>query len=369
MKIGIDIRGLMEERYSGVSLYTLNLLHEIFRQDLKNKYVLFYNTSKEVKMPKFPYPNVKIFFTKFPNKIFNLALRFLKTPKLDVFLGNVDLLFFPNINFFAVSEKCKVVTTIHDLSFEIYPEFYSKKSRLWHRLVEPRKLCARSQKIISVSQSTKNILMDTYKISENAIRVIHSGISTTVQRVTYPEILSGVRKKYALPQKFVLCLGNVEQRKNVGSAVSAFLSGKLPEDLHLVISGNTTDKREPLGEKANEKIHYIGYVSEGDKNALYSLSRMFLYPSYYEGFGFPPLEAMACGVPTIVSQVSSLPEVAGNASILINPNNTNDIIRAINHLYANETLRENLIKKGLERVKFYDWDRSARELLELFHSI
>lgn len=366
MRIGIDIRSLMEKIYSGVSIYTLSLLHEIFRQDAKNEYVLFYNSAKPVVLPEFNYPNVTIFHNKIPNKFFNLSLKFCKRPMLDTLIGGADIFFFPNINFFSVSKKCKIVTTIHDLSYERYPEFFSIKSRFWHKLVNPKKICQLSDRLIAVSGHTKNEIKNLYSIPEEKISIIRSGVGSGPVSA---ENTNFIKKKYSLPDEFILYLGNIDPRKNIAGVFYAFLHNNLPENCHLVITGfGSFEKKWLYGaiQQSHGKIHCIGYVHESEKRALFSLAKIFLFPSFYEGFGFPPLEAMACGVPTIVSSSSSLPEIVGDASILIDPYNSADIARAIKLLMEDNTLRNALIERGRERVKLFQWENTARAVIELF---
>lgn len=370
MRIGIDIRCLMEKNYSGVCIYTRELLRAIFEEDHENDYILFYNSAQESKVPKFDYPNVSVFENTIPNKIFNASIKFFQKPHINELVGGLDVLFLPNIQFVSVSEKCKIITTIHDISFERYPEFYTVRARLWQSAVDPKNLCKKSRRIISVSQNTKNDLVDIYGIAKEKIQVIYSGISDSFRPITDMGLLDAVKKKYFLPEDFVLYLGNLEPRKNIDSIIEVFLKKMIPQDTHLVVVGANAWKYKRLHSmamKLKERIHCIGYVEEEDKSALYSLSKVFLYPSYYEGFGFPPLEAMACGAPVIASNISSLPEITNNASILIDPYNINDIARALNTLLNDSEARKIFIERGLRRSSQFRWNNSARETIKLFY--
>lgn len=372
MRVGIDIRCLMEKKYSGVSLYTLNLLHEIFHQDKKDEYILFYNSGKPISIPEFPYPNVRIFSTNYPNKIFNLALRFFHFPPLDILMGGVDIIFFPNINFFSVSKKCKMILTIHDLSYERYQGHSTLKSRIWHSIISPKKMCERSDHIIAVSENTKNDLLDLYKIPDKKISIIHSGLDEKIHAVENKEILNFVKEKYSLPDNFILYLGNIDSRKNISGIIQAFMLDIIPRDCHLVLAGfHAQDKNhiERIIKNRNGRIHCIGYIDEEDKSAVFSLSKVFLYPSFYEGFGFPPLEAMACKVPTIVSCAGSLPEIVGDASILIDPYNVNDIAHAVRSLLYDDVLRKKIIEKGCKRAQLFQWQATAQKVIQLFSTI
>lgn len=372
MRIGVDIRSLMEKTYSGVSIYTQNILREIFRLDAKNEYFLFFNSGKPVAIPEFSYPNVRVIKSNIPNKLFNASLRFLQKPNIDKKIGGVDIFFFPNINFYSVSDTCKIVTTIHDVSFERYPNFFSLKSKLWHKLIQPKKLCERSNHLIAVSEHTKKEIMDMYKISEEKITIIYSGIDENIHEVSDNAMLQRVKEKYNLPDFFILYLGNIESRKNISGIIRGFLYKEIPWYCHLVLAGFGKYRNflpENLENESKNRIHYIGYIDQKDTCALYSLSKIFLYISFYEGFGFPPLEAMACGVPTIISAASSLPEVAGDASIIVDPYNIRDISKAIQYLIEDNGLRRAIIEKGKLQIKKYRWENSARKVIEIFSNI
>lgn len=372
MRIGIDIRCLMESVYSGIGMYTYHLLHEIFTQDRVNEYILFYNSSKKSKVPKFNYPNVEIFEGRVPNKLFNFSVKFFHKPNIDELIGGVDVFFLPNIQFVQVSHTCKLVTTIHDISFERYPQFYTLKARMWQRAVNVRKLARISTKIISVSKNTKNDIMDVYKIPEKNIEVVYSGISKKFFKISDRTLLDEIRKKYNLPEKFILYLGNIEPRKNIESIISIFEKKLIPSDYHLVIAGSSAWKFKHIHEmiqKCFDRVHLIGYVDERLKPSLYSLADIFIYPSFYEGFGFPPLEAMACGVPVITSNTSSMAEVAQDSAILIDPYNSADIVNAIMILNNDKNLRARLVDRGRNRALAFDWRDSAKKTIEIFHKL
>jgi len=376
MKIGIDIRTLMESQYSGVSEYTLNLLTEIFRQDQKNQYKLFYNSGRDIsaRMPKFDFPNVEIVASRYPNKLFNNILqRIFQWPKIDQKLG-VDLFFVPNIGFISLSDKCKKIITIHDLSFLRYGEFFSWKRRLWHKLIDVKKIVRSFDCIIAVSENTKRDLIESCGISEEKIKVIYSGIGKEFKIISKEEN-NQVKTKYNLPDKFILFLGTIEPRKNIGGLIRAYsqFRNDNPEmsDVNLVLVGGRGWKfknifREYENSKYKSDIIWLDYIDATDKPAVYNLASLFVYPSFYEGFGFPPLEAMACGVPVISSNSSSLPEIVADAGILITPNNISELATAIETVLKNEDLRKTLISRGLENVKRFSWEECAGEYIRNF---
>lgn len=374
----------MELQYSGVSEYTLNLLTEIFRQDTKNQYKLFYNSGHDIsaRMPKFDFPNVEIVSGRYPNKLFNNILqRFFKWPKIDHLLG-VDLFFVPNIGFIALSNKgqaqgtvpIKKIITIHDLSFLRYGEFFSWKRRMWHRLINVKKIVKSFDYIIAVSENTKRDLIELCGILEEKIKVIYSGIGKEFKIIPKEEN-NQVKVKYNLPEKFILFLGTIEPRKNISGLIRAYsqFRNDNPEmsDVKLVLVGGRGWKfksifREYENSKYKNDIIWLNYIDAVDKPYVYNLASLFVYPSFYEGFGFPPLEAMACGVPVVSSNSSSLPEIVADAGILITPNNISELATAIEKVLKNEEFRKTLISRGLENVKRFSWEECAREYIRNF---
>lgn len=405
MIIGIDIRSLVEGKQSGVEEYTINLLENLFKIDQQNEYRLFYNAykTKSLDISIFnQYKNVKIYKFNWPNKILNLSFRILNYPRIDKMLKGVDLFFAPNIMFFGLSSNCKLILTIHDLSYEYYKNFLTSRRRFWHKLLNPKRLAKKADKIICPSYSTKSDLIKTYGIPAEKIEVIYSGIapfchSKKGAKATDEEFSSigggilrrpdaigtsqndGLQKiieKYHLPRKFILFLGTFEPRKNIIGIISAYKMFKTQHGTpyKLVLAGGGGWKNKNIFKeikKLNLKQDVIlpGFIDQNDKEKIYSLASLFIYPSFYEGFGFPPLEAMACGCPVITSCCSSLPEIVGNATFLINSYNIAEIAQAMHQILSDNKLRDNLIKKGYEQVKKFRWEETARRTLEVFNNL
>jgi glycosyltransferase involved in cell wall biosynthesis len=365
MKIGIDVRCLMRSRYSGVSWYTLNLLKAMLELDRVNQYLLFYNSSKKVILPQFDNNNVSYRGFHYPNKFFNLALNFFNRPAIDKLLGQTDVLFVPNLHFVSWSKKCWKVITVHDLSFLHFPQFFTVRMRLWHKLVLWRRILNQADIIIADSQSTKRDLVDLLRIPEEKVRVIYLGVDKKYQpRDKSGELVQKIKIKYNLPEKFILYLGTLEPRKNVESIIAAY--NQISTDYFLVIAGASGWKVKKIYSLArnNAKIKFIDYIEEEDKPFLYNLAALFVYPSYYEGFGLPLLEAMACGCPVICGHNSSQVEVVGEAGLLVNPFNLNEIKLAMESLLSDNELRDRLIKKGLQRAKDFSWQQTAAGTIE-----
>lgn len=378
MRIGIDLRCLEEEKISGVGEYALELVRNSLEIDKKNKYLIFSNSYKQ-KSKNFnflrKYPNVKPKRFRWPNKFLNLFLWYFGWPKLDKLIGGADIFFAPNINFLAVSSKCKLITTFHDLSYERYPEFFTRKTRLWHYyFVNPRRVAQKSERIIAVSQSTQKDLEKIYKINPEKIQVVYHGVSGDFRIIDRNNLkLLEVQKKYKLPYKFILFLGNIEPRKNIRSVIAAykkFLSNNSELGKYkLVLAGNASPLCRDIIEREKENIAVCGYIEREDRPYIFNLASLFVYPSHFEGFGLPVLEAMACGTPAIASNNSSLPEVVGNAAVTINPNRPDEIAQAMQAVLADEKLYNKLKERGIKQSQRFNWKKCAASTLKIFEEI
>jgi len=369
MNIAVDIRCLMDNQITGVGEYTFELLKALLEKDNSNQYYLFYNSAKKVSVPEFNKSNAHYVKFSYPNKLLNLMMTVFKYPKLDSLINkrvkqNIDLFIFPNIGF--VNCSCPYIITCHDLSYKIFPRFFTLKSQLWHKIVNPKRLFSRAKKVIAVSQNTKDDLMSIYKLSSEKVEVIHSGLSSIYKVLDKSDPGKEiVRNKYKLPNEFYLYLGTLEPRKNIETLIDAF--SKIKSDKHLVIAGKPGWKfREILKKsKHNKNVHIVNYVDTEDKVYIYNMAHSFVFPSYYEGFGFPPLEAMACGLPVISSHTAALPGILKQAPIYINPYNVNDCVQAMKIL-DNQIVYQRSQIKSLKLVEKYSWNDTAINLIKVF---
>lgn len=380
MRIGVDIRSLLDAKGGGVATYTEKLLTNLAEVDTQNEYLLFYNIfqkNNESRLKeKFYAPNFEIRSFNFPNKLFNASLNYIHYPQLDKLLKGTDLFFVPNLTFLALSASTKKVITLHDLSFLLYPKFYSVKGRWWHQTINPQKIVKKFDKIIAVSESTKNDVINLLNIDPNKISAIYSGIDAKEYQLSNAEKEKEIVKKYQLPDEFILSLSAIEPRKNIDSLVSAFklFQKHNPNSHHLVIVGGLREKAKDFrslyqDSEFKDRIHFIGYVPNEEKPYLYRLADLFVYPSFYEGFGFPPLEAMASSTPVIASCSSSLSEVCDDAVVLIDPYNIKELAVAIDQVITNDELSHNLVEKGLKQVQKFPWQKTAQNTLNLFKSL
>ncbi len=373
--IGIDIRMLARGHKTGIEEYTAELLEHLLPIDPRLEFKLFYNGYRKDQLdyPWLKLPNVQLCESSYPNRLLDAAFRVGSYPKADKLLGGVDKFFSPHIFLAPVSSKCEKIVTFHDLSFEKYPEFYSRPKNFWHYSMAPRRQARSADKLIAVSDSTKQDLIELYGIDPEKIRVIYSGLSEKTKRLVLPEEKAYVKRKHQLPDDFILYLGTLEPRKNIISLLLAFEKAKTAgalkgTDFKLVIAGAKGWLYGDIFKTAQrfrckEDILFTGPIADKDKPALYELAKLFVYPSFYEGFGFPPLEAMARHTPVITSNLSSIPEAVGDAALTVNPAQPDEIKQAMERILLDPGLAHELGERGRRRAREFDWKKCAWETL------
>ena len=383
MRIGIDIRCLSDGKRTGVEEYTINLLENLFELDKKNQYILFLNSYNDSHFDErifAQFKNVSVKRFNYPNKLLNLCFWYLRWPHIDKMLGGVDLFFMPNINFVALSPKTKLVLTIHDLSYEIFPETFSFKRRAWHHFINPRSLCRRAEKIIAVSDSTRADIVSRYKINAQKVRRIYNGVPDEMVELDRndPKLIE-VKEKYHLPFNFIFYLGTIEPRKNITAIVKAYdqlrsLNNPQLDKYKLVIAGGKGWKIDNIlqtmrSAKFTKDIIFTSCILNQDKAATYTLASLFVYPSFFEGFGIPVLEAMRCGVPVITSNCSALPEVVDQGAVMIDPDKPDELYLAMKEVLLNREFHQQLSNQGLRQAVRFNWRTSARETLAIFEKM
>lgn len=389
MNIGIDINPLLTSPRTGVGEYTFELLNALFVLDKKNQYFLFSNSfSKNPDDEMWDQKNVHFIHTRVPNKIFHLFMQLTRRPYIDelivkqyekknkVKIGHLDIFFSPNIGFSSLSQKCKKILTVHDLSFELFPDCFSLKMRLWHKLLRPKKQCTKAEIIFVPSENTKRDIVDIYNISPEKIHVLHLGQSEVfaLPKEYSSDHLRLIKEKYHLPEKYILFLGTLEPRKNIENVIEAFslFQQEFPipaGEYTLVIAGTNGWKYKRIQKsiQKTKQVKHIGYVFEEDKPILYTSAALFVYPSFYEGFGLPVLEAMGSGVPVITSNRSSLPEITSGAAYLVDPHSVEEIKTGMERILFSEGVSHNFVQKGLVQAQKFDWNQTAQKFLDLLN--
>lgn len=365
----------MSGNTSGVEVYLRSLLEKIFLLDKQNYYILWWNSHQDVRknIPNFQGRNVIYLETKIPNKLLNLSLSFFRYPKIDQWLGKkvnkkIDCIFVPDPRPTPISKNCIKVMTFHDLSFEHFKKTFSYKTRLWHNLLRPKKEAFEANKIIAVSEATKQDLIQTYHLPEEKIQVIYEA-SALNSKINLEEC-KAVKKKYVLPEKFILSLSTLEPRKNIERLLMAFQKLKQETDLSqkLIVAGKDNPKifsKLKINKQVQQDILFIGFVEEKEKACLYKMADLFVYPSLFEGFGLPLVEAMQMGCPIVTSNLSVMPEIVGEAAQFVDPYQINSIQDALKKVLSDGLLSEQLRQKSIERSKNFSWEKCARETLDL----
>lgn len=378
MKIGIEGQRLSRLKKHGMDMVALELIQNLQAIDTANEYVVFMQPGEDEDVFK-PTPNFKI--VKLDGGSYpqweQIAL-----PKAALKEGCQIL--HCTSNTAPVFSKIPLVVTLHDI---IYMEssylkilnssatLYQKFGNMYRKLVVPA-ILKKSKKVITVSHFEKNRIADFFGMSgDKRLTAVYNGVSEHFVPVTDEVELTRVKQKYNLPDHFIFFLGNTDPKKNTKGTLKAFSDfSKTHSEFRLVmLDYDLAELKKILNEIGNPAlIHSIvltGYVKNTDLPAIYSQSKVFLYPSLRESFGIPMLEAMACGVPVITSNTSSMPEVAGDAAFIIDPYNTNQITDALTKLVSDNQLRTHLIDRGLIRAKQFTWKAMAENVLSIYNEI
>jgi glycosyltransferase involved in cell wall biosynthesis len=377
MKIGIDARTLHRSS-GGVGTYLKNLLEHLSTLDQENQYVLFFDENLPQNLDF-----VDRSSAKFSTRTLRLPIgqnlttwNNLRLP-VELWLHPVDLFHFPFYTM-PLIKNGKSVVSMHDISYKVHPEWFNWKGWLTFR---PFSYWAAkiADRILTCSYASKEDILRCYKLPEQKVIVTYYGVSEHFypisNRAEYPHILN----KYNVQTQgspLLLYVGSITLRKNLVRLIQAFrrLVTEKKTEARLLIVGRTLEPYPDLPSfvKAYDLENKISFlsesVSEDTLRALYNRADLFVYPSLYEGFGLPPLEAMACGTPVVTSNISSLPEVTGDAAILVNPYNIGELAEALFEGLTNGRLRKALIERGLERIKKFSWRKMAQETLQVYQS-
>jgi glycosyltransferase involved in cell wall biosynthesis len=335
---------------------------------------LFYNRHNNAELPE-PLRHLPRKTVAIGNKPWRMAvlLSSLTRWPMDRVFGAVDVFHATN-HLLAHFGQASTVFTLHDLIFLHYPEYHLPYNRWYLSLAMPHFLRA-ADVIITPSECSRQDALKFYNLPEEKMKVIYEAAGPGFKPAGNRDTLEAVRHKYNLPEQFILHVGTIEPRKNLSRLLDAY-KAVLPDypDLGLVLLGKKGwlydtffEKLESLG--LAEKVIFPGYVDEAELPAIYQLAEVFVYPSLYEGFGLPPLEAMACGVPVVSSNAASLPEVVGNAGLLVNPVDIGEISQALRAVLDDRELRQRLGQQGLARAATFSWQKAATDLVSVYKTV
>ena len=288
--------------------------------------------------------------------------------------AGIDLLFNP-ANVAPLNAPVPSVVTIHDLAFLLFPEYFSRTFALYYRTVVPR-IAAQAARVLTDSNSTKTDLINYLDVPEEKIAVVPLGVSPEFRRRILKSELEEVRARHKLPARFFLSISSLEPRKNLGRLLEAYRM--LPEEIareHALVLAGAGNRifadsglSKGLAAVRNGKVYIPGYIPDQDLPAIYRMSTALVFPSLYEGFGLPVLEAMSASTPVVTSSRASLPEVAGHAAVQIDPESAEEIAAAMELLASDSGTRKLLIERGKKRAAGFTWEKTAAQTLEVLRS-
>lgn len=373
MDIGI-VSSFIDEMSGGIGVYTYNLIRNIVEIDKNNDYHLIhykknnmqlYKDNNECIIPK--HSLMDNMYGSYSFWRYYTMPRKLKNMDVDVVHDPYEL------GPLSFKMPFKKIITIHDLTPLLFPKLFKWGDVMLHKLLF-KKTIKDIDKIITVSEHSKTDIINHFKVPEDKIKVIYNGKDPAFKKMNQEEF-QDVLMKYSIDYKFILTVGGIHPIKNIPNLLKAFYKLKKSGLKHkLVVVGEKVDSWENIFEivknlNLQNEVLFTGAVPFPDLVKLYNAADLFAYPCLYAGFGLPPLEAMTCGTPVITSNNSSLPEVVGDAAIMIDPLNVNELAGAIETLLNDDDTRKELEKKGLKRAELFDWKKTAQETLKVYEKV
>jgi glycosyltransferase involved in cell wall biosynthesis len=372
VRIAIDARPALDPRRTGVGQYTQQLIRHLPLADPHDEFVAWYLHARGLLRPRTFFDDARAAnltekASRFPARVFQPLSWRLGVPRIE-WLADFDLLLATNFLPPATARGDRVVPIVHDLAFRRYPETAPHIDTRWRRRFAAA--LEEAPAIVVPSASVANDLADAYPTVIGRVHVVHHGVDADAFAPVSQGTVDDVRRRYAIEGAYVLFVGGIEPRKNLEQLVRAFGRAETGS-ASLVLAGGpvrwfpqAAERLDAaiglLPEEVRARVVRAGYVSERDKVALLSGATVLAYPSVYEGFGFPVLEGFAAGVPVLTSNVSSLPEVAGDAAVLVDPSDVDAIASALTELLSDEDLRAVLSAAGVARAAGFTWEATAR---------
>ena len=345
-------------KFSGIGIYTRNLADNF---NVLGHTVFLYDDKLVVTRAGF----VQKYFN-FLKRIFQentLLLQWLRQNRAMVYHvpRNTGVPFFSNL---------PVIVTIHDIIPHVFPQKYLNNilERIYYETAI-RVSIKRAQKIITISEFSKQELIRHYRVKPEKIAITLLAYNKAFRKIHEGSLLKPVQEKYNIHDKYLLAIGGSEYRKNMQRLIHVYQKHFSHAYKLIVIGGKWRDTDLPGKYASDNNIRFLTNIPEEDLIAIYNMAEVFVFPSFYEGFGIPVLEGMACGVPVVTSNVSSMPEVGGDAAIYFDPYNEDDMAEKIGRVLQDELLRKTMIAKGLEKVKEYSWEKCAEETLQVYREV
>lgn len=362
LTIAIDASRTTVAQRTGTENYSLRLIRALLQLDSPHRFVLYFRDAPPAGLlPEHPRADVRIIPARRVWTHARFALALWRTrPDVTFVPAHTLPLWFPG----------PAVVTIHDLGYVYFPDAHTGFSRRYLDWAT-RHSAQRATRILTGSLATVDDLAAHYGISQRKVKVVYHAVDETLQPVTDPAALAAVRQRYGLPRRYLLFVGTLQPRKNIARLVQGYArwaAAQVDPDVALVLAGQQGWLYDPAWTAGVGGVILPGYIADEDVAALYSGAEALLFPSLYEGFGFPVLEAMRCGTPVITSSTSSLPEVAGDAALLVNPRDVDAIAAAIGRVLGDAALRADLVAKGLAQERRFTWERAAEQTLRVLET-
>jgi glycosyltransferase involved in cell wall biosynthesis len=363
MRVGIDAR-LVYYSQAGIGQYILHLVDGLAKVDQENDYVLLQSRKDDTTILEQPNFKRVSLWTPSHHRLERYSLN------VELMRLGLDVLHSPD---FIPPHRpsCKSVITVHDLAFLLYPHFLTKESARYYGHID--QAVRWTDQIISVSESTKRDTIQHLGVPEDKITVVHEAANPIFRPLDRAEAREQVRNRHGVEGSYILFVSTIEPRKNVPSLLRALwqLTTCYKEDVRLVLAGGKgwlfEDAFAVVDElKLDDRVHFVGRVSSEDLLYLYNAAELLAHPAFYEGFGLPPLEAMACGLPVVASNVASLPEVVGDAGQLIDPHDVDELTVSMWRVLNDSELAQQMREKGLRQAGLFSWERAARETIEIY---
>jgi len=377
MRICLDLSPVVQ-RKAGLGTYAQRLAEHLLAVDRENVYSAFHygrTVQEPLRPPLDALPRRVVPWNARPWRL-GVAARHVLGLHMDSTFPDVDI-FHATEHLLPPLRGVRTVFTFHDAIYALFPQYHLPMNRLFLGSMMPRFL-RRADAIVTVSECSKRDAVRLYGIDPARIRVIYEGVDARFRPVTDPARLAQVRARYALPESYILYVGTIEPRKNLVALLEAFSAiynrQSAIGNRQLVIGGKKGWLYESFFSRLRElglegEMILPGYIADEDLPAMYSAASVFVFPSLYEGFGLPPLEAMACGTPVVCSNASSLPEVCGEAALLVEPMDVQGLAQAMERVLSDEPLRATLRARGLAQAAKFSWERAARETLAVYREV
>jgi glycosyltransferase involved in cell wall biosynthesis len=375
MRIALDYSAGIRQG-AGIGQYVRGLVNAMLAQDTSNEYTLI-TSERPTKEHSFPTAsNVRGRSLFISDRYLNILWYRWRVPLYaNFFTGPLDIYHGLDFVLPPLLGRVRKIVTVHDLAFLQHPETAVPSLATYLNKVVPESV-ALADVVAAISHTTKQALIENYKTPPEKITVIPCGIAPYFKRITDPILLEATRHKFELKRPLVLSVGTLEPRKNHLGLIKAFYEVQQSKEnsAMLAIAGGEgwlyeETLRTVKELKLEDKVRFLGRVSDLELIILYSLADIFAFPSFFEGFGIPPLEAMACGAPVVTSNTSSLPEVTGDAAIQVDPHDIHAVANAISRLLRDEQLREDLRQKGYLQAQKYTWPKAAHKMLSVYQKL